>query len=220
MNPADRPTQPLLSRALLAGLTLLLLSSAPCLADNLVIFKNGKAMRVKGYAKEGKWLKCQFEDKNSISVPLGTVLSIEEVTGNSREGELRPNQMAAGTGAPYSGGAQGPVGDVGVPPEAQPAYDNAQEQADIQAQFAEEEAARRLQQQQASGLATRGRRGGPVQPGQLLPGQPASQPGQPGFLGGFQPLNQAGTPFQNRGLRQRGLFKPGGQQDQTNNQQN
>jgi len=178
----------------------LVLMASPLLADSLVMFRNGKAMRVKSVIKDGDWLKCEFEDKNFISVPAAGVLKIEEAALGSTAGELRANQVAAGTG----GGYVPPPRDAGVPNEP-----------------AEEESAppppdedflrqQQLQQQQQLGvvggrgsLANRnGRAGVPIPPGT----NPGVQQGVPQGIQGLQPLNQANSPFHNRRLsEQRGI---------------
>ncbi|HET9481328.1 MAG TPA: hypothetical protein VFP98_06180 [Candidatus Polarisedimenticolia bacterium] len=153
---------------------------APARADKLVIFKNGKSLRVKSAVKDGKWLKCQFEDKNSMSVLADGVLSIEEAALGAREGEFRANQVAVGSGytprsSPVRPGAGG----------GQPAEISAQESADLAASIAEEQEARRLNPPNQTGRPGRRGRFGAV-------------PQQPPIIQGLTPLNQTGTPFQSR----------------------
>jgi len=191
------------AKALSIALTLVCLSQVPAAADQLVVFKNGKAMRVKSATKDGKWLKCVFEDKTFLSIPSTQVASIEESVAASTPA-LKVNQVAAGSGGGggFNPGVQG-IGAGGLPPDIPvPQDDSAQEQAEIAAAVAEEEAARRNggpQQPNAPFGATSGvtgRRGSRFNP-------------QPGGLqqNGLQPLNQA-SPFQNRSLTQRGQQSP------------
>lgn len=168
-------------------LSVLCLAPRPASADKLVVFKNGKAMKVKSVTMDGKWAKCEFEDKNFISVHSSTILNIEDAASGSNAGELRPNQVAAGVGGGFNPGPGGFAG--GAPPEVPPAQqeDQAQDQADMQAAIAEERAAREQSQQglgNPTGLGRRGTRVG---------GQPGATPAQP-----------QGSIFQNRSLTQRG----------------
>lgn len=185
--------------AALVALAALFSVSSPALADKLVVFRNGKAMRVKSATKDGKWLKCEFEDKNYISVPGSTVLAIEEAALGASTGDLRPNQVAAGSGGGYVPGPRG--GDAGPPPEA-PLSDNQISDDDPSIGVEEEQAYQRQKAMEAQAAAGRRgmTRGIPIAPGQN-PG--AIQQGLTGIPGGFQPLNQATTPFQNRRLNTR-----------------
>ena len=174
-------------KRLLIALALVFIAS-PLPADTLVLFKNGKAMRVKSVTKDGQWLKCEFEDKNFISVPASGVLRVEEAALGGSGGELRPNQVAAGTGGAYVPPPRG-GSDQGPPPEMPP-------EEDLAAAIAEEQAAVARQGPPRPGVVggrgnLPGGRGIPIPPGQ-----------NPGIQQGFQPLNQAGTPFQNRRLNE------------------
>ena len=176
------------------------LAPGPASADKLVVFKNGKAMKVKSITHDGKWLKCEFDDKNYLAVEATKVLNIEEVAVGSSAGELRPNQVVAGGVGGFSPGPGG-IGAGGVPPETAPAPDeSAQEQADIQAAIAEEQAARQAQAQQQGLGVNNGANNGLGRRGTRIGGQPVGQPNQ----NGLQPT-QPGSIFQNRNLTQRGL---------------
>jgi len=71
-------------------------------ADKLVLFKNGKALRVKAAVPDGKWLKCDFENGNFMSVPAAEVRKVEDAALGGKEGTFRANQVAEGVGTPYS----------------------------------------------------------------------------------------------------------------------
>src|SRR5262245_42516703 len=75
--------------------------ASPVLADSLVMFKNGKAMRVKTVTKQKDWLKCEFEDKNFISVPASSIARIEEADLGGKACELRATPVETGTGGGY-----------------------------------------------------------------------------------------------------------------------
>ncbi len=90
--------------AVLASLCALVLATPDAMADKLVIFKNGKAMRVKSATLENKWLKFDLDGENFIAVRASEVEAMEDVAGGSGEGSLTPNQVAAGSG----GGAYAP----------------------------------------------------------------------------------------------------------------
>ena len=160
------------------------LVASPVYADSLVMFKNGKAMRVKSVTKDGQWLKCEFEDKNFIAVPASGVLKVEAAEPGGTAGELRANQVAAGTGGGY------------VPPPRDGAIQNeAPVEDDPSTGIAEEQAA--VAQQPAAlirgsaGDRRNNFRGIPIPPGT-----------NPGVQQGLQPLNQANSPFQSRRLNE------------------
>ncbi len=90
--------------AVLASLSALVLATPDAMADKLVIFKNGKAMRVKSATLESKWLKFDLDGENFIAVRASEVEAMEDVAGGSSEGSLTPNQVADGSG----GGAYSP----------------------------------------------------------------------------------------------------------------
>lgn len=154
-------------------------------ADTLVLFKNGKAMRVKSATKEGQWLKCEFEDKNFISVPAAGVLKVEEAALGGTAGELRPNQVAVGSGGGYVPGPRGG-------PDSTPGSEPPVEEDPATAVADQEDYVR--QQAVAGRASVAGRdkfRGVPIPPGQ-----------NPGVQQGLQQLNQPGTPFPNRRLNE------------------
>jgi hypothetical protein len=194
-------------------------ASGPAWADKLVIFKNGKALRVKSAKQDGKWLKCEFEDKSFISVLNAGVLSVEESVAGSREGELKPNQVASGGGG-FGPGARG--GDGGVPSEVPAQGDSSQEDQEEAARAVAEEQAEIQRQNQANqagqGDPRRGRigqnRSNPMLPGGLQPLNP-----QPATL--TAPNRQPGRGLSRRGMN-RGMVTqlPGqNQQQQPNNDQ-
>ena len=190
--------------ALSATLVILCFAQSPASADQLVVFKNGKAMRVKSTVHDGKWLKCEFEDKSFLSILNSQVSSVEEATLASNNANLRVNQMVAGSGGGggFNPGPQG-LGAGGLPPDvpAPAADDSAQEQADVANAIAEEEAARRASSQQPN--APFGSQSGPTgRRGSRFGG--TAQPFQPFQQGGIQqPNQQQQSPFQNRSLTQR-----------------
>jgi hypothetical protein len=104
--------------ALLAPLCALALAAPDAMADKLVIFKNGKAMRVKAATPEGKWLKFDLDGENFIAVRASEVQGMEDVAGGSSEGSMTPNQVAAGSGGgAYSPRQSQPVDDGGYQAE-------------------------------------------------------------------------------------------------------
>jgi hypothetical protein len=104
--------------ALLASLCALALAAPDAMADKLVIFKNGKAMRVKSATLENKWLKFDLDGENFIAVKASEVQTMEDVAGGSSEGSLTPNQVAAGSGgAAYSPRQNQPAEDGGYQAE-------------------------------------------------------------------------------------------------------
>jgi hypothetical protein len=179
--------------ALVALVALVALSvvPSPAMADKLVLFKNGKALRAKTAVKDGIWLKCEIEDKNYISVPASFVLSIEESGLGAAGDSLRPNQVAAGSGGGYVPSPRG-GGDAAPPPEVNSADPSVpQDDPEYAAGLEEEQAYQRQRAMEMQAQVNR-RGGAPMTPVQT------------GLPGGLQPLNQPGTPFQNRRLNQRG----------------
>ncbi len=185
--------RPSLCRALLAGAAsavVLTLSAGPAAADKLVVFKNGKAMRVKSVQNEGKWMKCEFEDKNFISVLASTVADVEEAVSSSSAGELRPTQVASSSGGGGGGYSPPPqAANPSYPPEISQAVTpipEAPTEQDAQAELEAEQAAIQAEQR-TGGLRRYG-------------AQPQQAPG------GLQPLNnnvlQRGT-LPGRGLARR-----------------
>jgi hypothetical protein len=159
-------------------------------ADKLVIFKNGKAMRAHSVTQDGIWLKCEFENKNYISVKASSVAGIEEAAVGTNEGELRTNKVAAGSG--YT-----PPASQGFSPNETQQHEMMQQQhqqaqqppehEEPGAALAEEQEAIRRQGGVVGGVGggiRGGRRGGLSQ--------------QAGPIQGLQPLNQPQTPFQGR----------------------
>ena len=96
-----------------AACAAVLAGGSPAFADKLVVFKNGKAMRVKSVQKDGTWLRCEFDNNDFLSVPANRVASIEDASAASPGKEVRVNQVAAGSGSPYQP-PQG-QGSVGMP---------------------------------------------------------------------------------------------------------
>lgn len=175
-------------KRLLIAVALVFVAS-PLLADTLILFKNGKAMRVKSVTKDGQWLKCEFEDKNFISVPASGVLKLEEAALGGTAGELRPNQVAVGSGGGYVPGPRGGP-DSGQATEAPVEADSDTTADDPEDYMRADPVAAR-----AEAAGRYNFRGGvPIPPGQ-----------NPGVQQGLQQLNQPRTPFANRRLsEQRG----------------
>lgn len=196
-----RPTSLMQVKVLVVFGAVLLVPVAPARADKLVVFRNGKALRVKAVKEEGRWLRCEFEDKNFLSVPTSVVASIEEAAVGSRDGDLRPNQVAAGSAGSYTGPRGG--GQVPEPVVSQEivSIENPDQSSQDEMQAALAEEAQAVQRGANRGIPGRGRGGVGQQPGQAVQGNPA-----------FQPANQ-GNPFPGRegrtGLRQRGSFDRG-----------
>jgi hypothetical protein len=184
-------------------------------ADKLIIFKNGKAMRAHSVAQDGVWLKCEFENKNFISVKASSVASIEEAAVGSNEGELRANKVAVGSGY--------------TPPPNQGFSPNEGQQHEMQAQHPQqppepEEPGAALAEEQEAIRRQGGVVGGGIRSGRRGLNQQANP------VPGLQPLNQQQTPFQGRRSlspreQQRRLSRfgqpdPSQQQQQEGNQDN
>lgn len=194
------------------ALAIAALGARPALAEKLVIFKNGKALRVKSVTQDGKWLRLEFDGKDFMAIPFSGVASIEDSISNAGVGEMKLNQVAAGSGGGGGGGGYVPpqrTEEPGLPPDV--AAGQEQHEEDAQAALAEELAAKQNQQVNgyaAPGLAIGNRRGRAMaqQQQQLQPGA------IPGIPGGLQPIgtqvnspfnnNRNGGPTRNRGLNQ------------------
>jgi hypothetical protein len=201
-------------RVLIGALALALaaLGARPALAEKLVIFKNGKALRVKSIKEDGKWLRLEFDGKDFLAVPFSGVASIEDSISNAGVSEMKLNQVAAGSGGAVGGGGYVPpqrTEDPGLPPDVAAGQEQI-DQEDAQSAIAEEMAAKQNNQVNgyvAPGLAIGNRRGRA-----LAQQQQQLQPGAiPGIPGGLQPIGtQVGSPLnnsrnpanRNRGLNQ------------------
>ena len=109
------------------------------LALEVVTDALGKASAVLLLPEEGAWLRCELEAKNVLSVPGAGVLSIEEASTPAREGPM--NQVAVGTGTPYTGrggGGGGEQPDYAAQAEAAAAVAEAQQAAQAQEQAGQE----------------------------------------------------------------------------------
>jgi len=191
-----------------AGLALVCLCASPAHADKLVIFKNGKALRVKSITHDGKWMRLEFDGKDFLAVPASGIATVEDSFANSAVGELKLNQVAVGSGGVGGGGYSPPPPrneDQGLPPD----INAGQEQADAddaQAALVEEQAAKQnqLNGYVGAGAPIGGRRGRALSNQQ----QQMQQGVIPGIPGGLQPIGaQPNQPFNNRGgnARTRGL---------------
>ena len=168
------------------------LLSGEARADKLIFFKNGKALRVKSVKEDGVWLRCELEAKNVLSVPNAGVLSIEEASTPAREAPM--NQVAVGTGTPYTGRGGGGGGGG-----EQPDYAAAAEAAAAAAE-AQEQATHAANQEQTGVTAVGGPRSGFGR--NAVGGRRGAVGAQPNaannpMLPGFQP-NQSNSPFPNR----------------------
>lgn len=138
--------------------TIMAFATGAMAAEKLVIFKNGKAMRVKSAVHDGRWLKCGFDDKNYISVPASGVLRIEETTAGPDKAKIPANQVAAGTrgsasrSLPGRGGVRAMPAIAGATPRAGNRTGAARNQnRDLAAALKEESEGRR----RSSGLSAR-----------------------------------------------------------------
>jgi len=186
---------------------------APAHADKLVMFKNGKAMKIKDVQKDGEWLRLLFDDKNFVAVRMAEVDDIIEAAAGSTTaapGE-RVNQLVEGQRGLPSAGAADVVeyGDTGAAaargrlragtlaanPNGRPGLDRG----------GDEQALREALQKEQQFLQQNG---------------VVENPGQPVLPPGFQPLdpnqlNQARKPFEGRrGLARRPVEVQEGQQQE------
>ncbi len=197
-----------MSLVVLGALAATGLTGSSAWADKLVLFKNGKALRVKSAVADGKWLKCDFENGNYMSVPAAEVRKIEDAALGGKEGTFRANQVAEGVGTPYTPPPPGTRFDPAAqtlgenqPPGSGPAATQEGQEALAQ-ETAEREA-------QGAFIPRRGGLGNRFQvngTGRLTAGTNAVGGVQ---NGGLQPLNQVRTPFAGRrGLTQRNQGLP------------
>lgn len=174
-------------RSISALIALVLMSSFlaadPAFAEKLVVFKNGKALRAKSVVEDGRWLKCEFEDGNFMSVPAGSVLRVAEADLAPGAGASRANQVAAGSGGGF------------VPPRAAFQPNDGSGEANLEDQQAagrapglENALAEEQAEMQQQGIRPGLNRAPPTPQNPLLPGS----------LTPLTPLNQVRTPFQDR----------------------
>ncbi len=84
-------------------------------ADKLVIFKNGKMLRVKGVEIRDQWAHLDLGKGATIGVPTEQILGVEDSTGKGDNKASLPNQasVSGGGSGPAAGGPRG--GSLGGP---------------------------------------------------------------------------------------------------------
>lgn len=86
---------------------LLLATVHAAAADKLVIFKNGKMLRVKGVEIDEQWARLDLGKGATIGVPTDHILGVEDSTGKGDNKASLPNQASVG------GRGGGPASSVG-----------------------------------------------------------------------------------------------------------
>ena len=112
-----RPTPPVW---ILAFAATLLFSGSPSLADKLVLFKNGKVMRVKSVEVKDGWTNLHV-GAGVMGVRDAQILAVEDA-GDGKQGkdDPLPNQASVGGGRGGSGGAPGGGNEAYEPEPPQP----------------------------------------------------------------------------------------------------
>jgi hypothetical protein len=75
-----------------------MMGALPALADKLVLFKNGKVMRVKSVDTKDGWTRMKIGKKNIMAVRSSYILAVEEAAaaGKNSVGSSLPNQATVG----------------------------------------------------------------------------------------------------------------------------
>ena len=81
--------------ALVTASVLLMATAAH--ADKLVVFKNGKAMKIKNVTEDGQWLRLEFDDDNFMAVPRSGIETILEAAPGSANAAPAANQLVPGS---------------------------------------------------------------------------------------------------------------------------
>jgi len=91
---------------ILAAASALALASSPSLADKMVLFKNGKVMRVESTESKNGWTTLKLSKDGAMGVRDDQILGIQEAgEGKRAADEPLPNQTSVG-----GGGAGGAIG--------------------------------------------------------------------------------------------------------------
>jgi len=125
-------------------------SAGPALAEKLVVFKNGKSIRVRTLKEDKGWTRLEI-DGGVMAVRSFQVARVDEVTGGGGKSDIIPNQALVGGGG------------VGAP---SPAYAGARG-ADVPEPQPEE--SQQVENEEAQQ---------PPQPGVSIPGAAGRRPGQ------------------------------------------
>jgi len=91
---------------ILAASAALLLTGSPSLADKMVLFKNGKVMRVQDVESKEGWTTLKLGKDGAMGVRNDQILGVEEAgDGKSGKDDPLPNQASVGgRGGPGGGG--------------------------------------------------------------------------------------------------------------------
>lgn len=106
---------------ILAAAAALVLASSPSIADQMVLFKNGKVMRVKSAESKDGWTTLKLGSDGAMGVRDDQILGIQEAADGKRvEDDPLPNQTSVGgRGGAGAGGAY----DREAPPPPPPSVD-------------------------------------------------------------------------------------------------
>ena len=175
-----------------------LLAATAAHADKLVVFKNGKAMKIKNVTEDGQWLRLEFDATNFMAVHRSRIETILEAAAGSADAAPAANQLVPGSrgAANIPGGGRGGGGKG----SARPGRLNNQRRggavAGRPATADSREAIRKAIEEEQQLLKNPTGRRGPAVNQQQPPGFKQLESSQ---------LNQARTPFEGR--RGRGLAR-------------
>jgi hypothetical protein len=163
-------------------------------ADKLVVFQNGRTLRVQNVRDEGLWLYLTLGKKSEMGVLSRLIVGVSEIDG-SGDGKPAPvpnvQSPAGGSGGGQSPGALAAANQRGGSPGGRAA--SAQQQADVPADAQAEDASRarsdalaRAAQRASTGRVGRVPPSGNAQ--EQPPGDPGSDLGGSSASGGWRSL--------------------------------
>jgi hypothetical protein len=95
-----------LAGRLAAVAMVLALAAGSAMADKLIIFKNGKVLRVKSVTEEQGWTLAEIGEGNTVGVRTTQIAMVQEAAGDSGKSAPLPNQASVDNrGVNRGGGA-------------------------------------------------------------------------------------------------------------------
>ncbi|MEE9219734.1 MAG: hypothetical protein V3U98_11775 [Acidobacteriota bacterium] len=102
-----------MKRAAITAVLLAVFAASPCLAEEIVYFDNGQALRVEKTRREGKWLFMELSSEGELGVLLRQIKKVEEVQeeppGSKRSGSVAANVVSASGAGNSRGRGRAPV---------------------------------------------------------------------------------------------------------------
>lgn len=115
------------SRLMPVALLVLALPGPAAHADKLVVFQNGRSIRVEEIRRDGEWTYLALGRKSEMGVPTNLIASVTEAQGQAQQ--IIPGAQASASGGPSEPrGSYRPTVSAAVPPPPdQPPVENVTE---------------------------------------------------------------------------------------------